>query len=195
MEMEEAEEAKEKREEYARVIDFMLSGKAFSNRAEPIAQLLGEEWFTLLEAQPKESVTLNLGERVYIGREEREKIYLIKGRIGYDELTQTARNELPNVVMQVILGNEPKFVEVFNRSGPLNIREHSLELLPGIGKKHLRSILDARSARQFESFNDIKNRVALLQDPAKLVRDRIISELMGNERFYMFTKPYRKRFQ
>ena len=192
--MEEAEESKERREEYARVIDFMLSGKSYSNRAEPIAQLLGEEWFTLLEAQPRESTTLNLGERVYIGRDERDKIYLIKGRIGYEDLTQTAKNELPNVVMQIILDNEARFVEVFNKSGPLNIREHSLELLPGVGKKHLKAILEAREAKKFENFSDIKSRVPLLQDPARLIRDRIVNELTGNERFYMFTKPYRKRF-
>jgi putative nucleotide binding protein len=193
--MEEAEESKERREEYARVVDFMLSGKSYSNRAEPLAQLLGEEWFTLLEAQPREQIALNLGERVYIGKDERDKIYLIKGRIGYEDLTQTAKNELPNVVMQIIMDNEHRFVDVFNKSGPLNIREHSLELLPGVGKKHLKSILEARDAKPFENFADIKSRVPLLQDPAKLIRDRVINELMGSERFYMFTKPYRKRFQ
>lgn len=193
MEERETGEMQEKREEYARVIDFMSSGKSFSNRSEPIAQLVGEEWFTLLEAQPREAVTLQLAERVYIGREERDKIYLIKGRIEYENLTQTAKNELPTVVTQIILDNERRFIDVFNKSGPLNIREHSLELLPGIGKKHLSSILEARDKKPFESFADLKSRVPLLQDPVKLLRDRVISELMGNERFYMFVKPYRKR--
>ncbi|MGC8478765.1 MAG: DUF655 domain-containing protein [Candidatus Micrarchaeia archaeon] len=191
--MEETGEQQEKREEYARVIDFMSSGKASSNRSEPVAQLVGEEWFTLLEAQPRESVSLQLAERVYIGREERDKIYLIKGRISYEDLTQTAKNELPTVVMQIIMDNEHRFIEVFNKSGPLNIREHTLELLPGIGKKHLVAILTAREKKPFESFADLKGRVPLLQDPAKLLRDRIISELMGAERFYMFVKPFRKR--
>ncbi|MEM3227381.1 MAG: DUF655 domain-containing protein [Candidatus Micrarchaeaceae archaeon] len=192
--MEEVEESQEKREEYARVIDFMPSGKAFSNKAEPIAQLLGEEWFTLLEAQPRETVVLQLAERVYIGKNERDKIYLIKGRISYNELTQTAKNELPTVITQIILDSEQRFVDVFNKSGPLNIREHSLELLPGIGKKHLLSILEARDKKPFESFADLKSRVPLLQDPVKLIKDRVMSELMGEERFYMFVKPYRKRF-
>jgi len=43
------------------------------------------------------------------------------------------------------------------------------------------------------AFADIEARVALLQDPAKLVSERVISELEGNERFYMLTKPYRPR--
>jgi putative nucleotide binding protein len=187
-------EGEEKREENAYVLDFMLSGKSFSNRSEPIAQLLGEEWFTLLEATPKPNAALTLGERVYIGKEEREKILLIKARIGFDELTQTSRNELPNMVMKIIKTNEKRFVDVFNNAGPLNIRQHSLELLPGIGKKHLEAIIKARNEKRFEDFSDIERRVALLQDPAKLIAERVTSELQGSERFYMFTKPYRPKF-
>lgn len=184
----------EKREEYAYVLDFMASGKSFSNRSEPLTQLMGEEKFTLLEATPKPNVEIALGERVYIGKEERPKILLIKSRVGFDELTQTAKNALPNVIMTIIRAQEQKFVDIFNNAGPLNIRQHSLELLPGIGKKHLEAILKARNEKKFESFADISARVPLLQDPMKLITDRVVSELMGNERFYMFTKPYRKRF-
>ncbi|MDE1871247.1 MAG: DUF655 domain-containing protein [Candidatus Micrarchaeota archaeon] len=186
-------ESEERREEYAYVLDFMVSGKSFSNKPEPLTQLMGEERFTILEATIKPGASLGLGERVYIGREERDKILLIKSRISYDELTQTAKNELPNVVTRIVASNEKRFVEVFNNAGPLNIRQHSLELLPGIGKKHLEAIIKARNEKKFESFKDIMDRVQLLQNPSRLITDRIIAELMGNERFYMFTKPYRKR--
>ncbi|MCL5262266.1 MAG: DUF655 domain-containing protein [Candidatus Marsarchaeota archaeon] len=183
----------ERREEYAVVLDFLASGKSFSMRSEPVAQLIGEEWFTLLEATPKAGTQLSIGERVYIGRDERNKIEIIKYRIGYDELTQTAKSNVDRLVLQIIKTNEKRFVDVFNNAGPLNIREHSLELLPGIGKKHLQAILKAREAKKFESFADISARVTLLQDPAKLITERIIMELKGNERFYMFTKPYVRR--
>jgi putative nucleotide binding protein len=186
------QEEREMREEYAIVLDFMMSGKAFSHRSEPVAQLLGELWFTILEVQPKPGAVLTVAEKVYIGKAEREKVALIKARIGYNDLTQSAKNELPNAIMAVIRGNEKRFVDVFNNAAPLNIREHSLELLPGVGKKHLQAILKARQEKKFESFADISARVSLLQDPAKLIKDRIISELMGAERFYMFTKPYRQ---
>ena len=185
-------EREEKREENAYVLDFMASGKSFSNRSEPITQLIGEEKFTLLEATIKPNASLALGERVYIGKDEREKILLIKSRIGYEELTQTAKNELPIVIATIIKADEKRFVELFNTAGPLNIRQHSLELLPGIGKKHLEAILKARNEKRFESLADISERVQLLQDPAKLITDRIITELMGDQRSYMFTKPYRK---
>ena len=112
-------EIEEKREEYAYVLDFMASGKSFSNRAEPLTQLLGEEKFTILEATIKPRANLILEERVYIGREERDKILLIKSRVGYEDLTQTSKNELPNVVMKIVRGNEKRFIDVFNNAVPL----------------------------------------------------------------------------
>ena len=81
------------------------------------------------------------GERVYIGKDERDKIMLIKARIAYEELTQTAKNELPNMVMKIVKNDEKHFVDVFNNAGALNMRQHSLELLPGMGKKHLEAII------------------------------------------------------
>ncbi len=193
--MENEEKHEERREEYAFVLDFLLTGKSFSNRAEPVAQIIGDSWFTLLEAEPKPSVTMAPGEKVYIGRAERDKIAMIKTRIEFSDLTQNAKNELPLIVTQIIKTNESRFIELFNNAGPLNIRQHSLELLPGIGKKHLTAMLKAREEKKFESFADITSRVALLQDPVKLIADRIIMELQGNQRFYMFVKPYVKKEQ
>ena len=183
----------ERKEEHARVLDFMASGKAFSTKREPIAQLIGETWFTLLEAIAKPGVSMSLRERVYIGNGEREKVLMIKMRINHEELTQTAKNEMRAAIDEIIADNEKRFVEVFNNAGPLNIREHALELLPGVGKRHLESILKARSERKFESFADIAARLPLLQHPARLVAERVMLELNGGERFHMFTKPYIKR--
>jgi putative nucleotide binding protein len=183
----------EKREDYAYVLDFLSSGKSFSGRAEPVGQLVGEEWFTLLEVVPKPGSTLTQGERVYIGRAERDKIALIKARITYIDLTQNAKSELPQAISRIVKNREKYFVDVFNNAGPLNIREHSLELLPGIGKKHLEAILRAREEKKFDSFKDINERIALMQDAMKLISDRVIEELQGNSRFYIFTKPYIKR--
>ncbi|MGC8662517.1 MAG: DUF655 domain-containing protein [Candidatus Micrarchaeia archaeon] len=187
------EDKKEELEEYAIVIDFLPTGRSFSANPEPIAELLGENKFTLLEAVPKPGIILHIGERVYIGKGERDKISLIKTRLAYSELTEGARNELPNAIANVVKSNEKRFVEIFNSAGPLNIREHKLELFPGIGKRHLNAILKARSEKKFESFQDITNRVKLLQDPVKLIVDRILIELKGESRFYLLTRPYQQK--
>ena len=183
------QETQEGLEEYALVLDYMSTGKSFSPRPEPVAQLLGETKFTLLEAVPK-TTDIRIKERVYIGKGDREKIALIKSSITYNDLTQVARNELPIAIGEIIRSSEQRFVDIFNNASPLNIRMHSLELLPGVGKKHLKAILDAREAKRFESFKDIAERVPLLQDPIKLLTDRVVEELKGESRFYMLTRPY-----
>ena len=188
------EEHHEGLEEYALVLDYLSTGKSFSPKPEPIVQLLGETKFTLLEAVPKVS-DIKVKERVYIGKGERDKIALIKSRIMYNDLTEVAKNELPGVIHYIIKGNEAKFVAVFNTASPLNIRMHSLELLPGIGKKHLSAILKAREDKEFTSLKDISERVPLLQDPIKLLTERIISELKGESRFYMLTRPYARELR
>ncbi|MGC9099263.1 MAG: DUF655 domain-containing protein [Candidatus Micrarchaeia archaeon] len=187
------EEKREELEEYAVVIDFLPTGKSFSANPEPIAELLGESRFTLLEAVPKPGVVLHIGERVYIGKGERDKIALIKSRLSYSELTEGAKNELPNAIASIVKANEKRFVEIFNTAGPLNIREHKLELFPGIGKRHLNAILAAREEKKFESFEDLTSRVKLLQDPVKLIVDRVLIELKGESRFFLLTRPYPQR--
>lgn len=177
-------------EEYALVLDFLLTGKSSSLRSEPVAQLVGESRFTLLEVATK-TPDVKVGERVYIGRGERDKVAQIKSRIGYAELTEVAKGELPSAISGIIKGNEQKYVKFFNVASPVNIRMHSLELLPGVGKKHLQAILKAREEKEFESFGDIAKRVPLLQDPVKLLTERVIEELKGESRLYILTRPYK----
>ncbi len=179
---------RENLEENAIVLDYLPTGRSSSARSEPVVQLMGEEKFTLLEAVPKKP-DIKIGERVYIGKGERDKISVIKGRLAYGELTEGAKNELLVAISAVIRSNEKKFVDMFNNAGPLNIRIHALELLPGIGKKHLSAILDARDEKPFESFEDISKRVALLQNPVKLLAERVVLELKGDSRFYLLTRP------
>jgi putative nucleotide binding protein len=186
--MQELEQRRENLEEYAIVLDFLPTGRSTSVRSEPVVQMIGEEKFTLLEAVPK-SPDIRIGERVYIGKGERDKIAIIKGRLMFNDLTEVSKNELHTAVSNLIKGNEKKFVAIFNSAGPLNIRVHSLELLPGIGKKHLAALLDARDEKPFENFEDISKRVPLLQDPVKLLTERVILELKGDSRFYILTKP------
>src|SRR3989338_11574394 len=131
-------------EEHGRVIDFWPEGKSSEREREPTAQLLGEKYFTLLEVAIKKDVKLSLGQKLYIGKDERPEVEKIKRRIEFNDLTATARNEMPLVAKQIIHDREAEFVGLFNKAGPISMRLHQLELLPGIGKKHLKEILDAR---------------------------------------------------
>ena len=97
---------------------------------------------------------------------------------------------LEEVLSELVTKNEKKFVEFFNRAGPITTRMHSLELLPGIGKRHLWNIITERKKKKFESFDELKKRVSMLPDPKKMIIKRIIEELEGKDRHKLFVSSY-----
>ena len=169
------------KEEYIIALDFLPMGKATDKRPEPTVQGIGESYFSLLEVVVKKDVQVRPKERVYIGSGKRDVVEYIKRRITYEDLTSLAKNILEEVVAEIVTKNESKFVTFFNMAGPLSPRMHSLELLPGLGKKHLFNILQERKKRPFESFEDIRKRVEMLPDPKKMIVKRVLQEIRNKE--------------
>ena len=182
------------KEENAIVLDFLPNGYPFDERPmymkTPVAQAIGKEHFVLLELVPKKGIHLQLYEEVYIGEGKRDKIHHIVGKIPLSKLTRTANSELEFVIKDIIKKNEKKFIEFFNIARPLSTRMHQIELLPGVGKKHMWEIINARDEKSFESFDDIKKRVKLMPDPEKLVIKRILEELGGAEKHRLFVDVF-----
>lgn len=180
-------------EDYAYVLDYLPQGKMGrlreSFRAEPLVQLIGESYFTLLEATPRTGFDVSPRERVYVGKEVfRDKISHIIGRIEYDDLTVAARSELPIVVEEIVMKDEKRFIEFFNTARAVTPRMHSLELIPGIGKKYTWTILDAREKGLFSSFQDVREKTEI-PDPAKLIVKRILEELSQPSKYRLFVRP------
>lgn len=180
------------KEEHAIVLDFLPNGYPFDkrpmHRKEPIAQAIGKDTLVLLELIPKKDCFLQPHEEVYIGQGKRDKIHHIASRIKPSKLTETAKSELDFILQELIKQREGEFISFFNTVGPINTRLHKLELLPGVGKRHMLEIINARDSKQFESFNDLKNRVKLIPNPEKLILRRILLELEGSEKHYLFVK-------
>lgn len=180
----------EAKEEVAIVLDYLQNGYPFdprpSHQKTPIVQALGKEHFTLLELVPKREIVLQPHDEVYIGEGKRDKIHHIKGRLFFDRLTATARSELEPIIAGLVGKNEMRFVEFFNKAQPLTTRMHQLELLPGLGKKHMWEVIEARKEKEFASFDDIKKRVKLMPDPKTIIVKRISLELEGNEKHRVF---------
>lgn len=193
--MERREASQQIYEEYAYVLDFLPYGRPglkLKRRGGAIAQLVGERYFTLLEAVVKEGVVLKPSDRVYVGREYRKdkEILYIVGRISYDELTSNAKMELESVVEKIILSRESEFVNFFNSARPVTPRMHSLELIPGIGKRFMWKIIDEREKKPFESFQDLQKRTNI-PNPVKLLAKRVIEELSSTDcKYRLFTKPF-----
>ena len=178
------------KEENAVVLDFLPNGYPFDERPmymkTPIAQAIGKEHFVLLELVPKKGMHLQLYEEVYIGEGKRDKIHHIVGRLPMDKMTQTAKAELGPIIKDILEKNEKTFVEFFNKAQPLSTRMHQLELLPGLGKKHMWEVIEARDDEDFKSFEDLKKRVALMPDPERTLLRRILKEIEGDEKHRIF---------
>ncbi len=185
-------EQKTTREEHAIVLDFLPNGYPFESRqgqiSTPIVQALGKQHMVLLELVPKKEASLQPNEEVYIGEGKRDKIHHINGKLSPEKLTSTARSELQFVVTELVKKDEKKFVDFFNKAQPLSTRMHSIELIPGMGKKRMWEILEERKAKPFESFEDFKKRVKLMPDPEKAMIKRITDEIMLPQKHYLFVE-------
>ncbi len=181
-----------KKEEEAVVLDFLPNGYPFDNRPmhlkTPIVQAIGKENYTLLELVPRKGVFLQPSEEVYIGEAKRDKIHHINGKITISRLTETAKSSLKSTVEDLVKKHEANFIEFFNKAQPISTRTHVLELLPGVGKKHMWEIINERKVEPFKNFDDIKARVKLMPDPITTLVKRIISELEGKEKHYLFVE-------
>ncbi|MCP1662047.1 MAG: DUF655 domain-containing protein [Methanocalculus sp. MSAO_Arc1] len=181
----------EKKESQALAIDVLQHGRPDDPRPiikrEPLIQAVGVDQFKLLEIIPK-TADIEIYELLYIGDGERPKVERVKRRLRYEELTTNAKLELPYAIEQIVKQNEPRFVEFFNKSVPISLKQHMLHLLPGIGKKILSEVLEARHRKPFESFEDIRTRIKALPHPERMIVERILEEIMDPDvKYHLFT--------
>jgi len=186
------EKESKKYEEYAYILDDLPHGRLGAPRTQfhgrPVIQMVGETYFTLLEAVPRQDMQFTVGEKIYVGKKGRTIVEHILGRIAYDELTTAAKEEFQEVIESIIRSDPDRFIEFFNVSQPVTPRMHSMELIPGIGKRLMWQILEQREREPFKSFEDLQNRVNI-SDPVKLLARRVLKELTEEEKYTLFTRP------
>ncbi len=175
-------------EDYAYVLDFLPHGRPDAKRyqSSPIAYGIGDREFKLLELIPKDDAMIQIGDRVYIGKdlELRDRILHVKRRIGFKDLTGAAQSELAFILEQVINDEEPRFIEFINNAHWISTRYHMLEILPGLGKKTLKQILEERKREKFKDFEDLIERVPSVRHPQHLIAKRIEQELSDAHQKY-----------
>ena len=171
------------------VLDYLPEGKGFgqTKQREPTIQGIGAKWFSLLEMAVERSGTYDkLKELDLPQTSESTPIKQVKRRISVNDLTNTGYENLEEAILLIINKNEKRFVSFFNKAQPITNRIHSLQLIPGIGKKLMWEILAARKGMPFVSFSDIEERVKI-SDIRKMIFNRIIQELEEDEKHRLFT--------
>ena len=181
-----------KRETYARVLDYLPYGHPDDSRPvyqkKPLVQAVGTDAFVLMELSPKRDKIPVVYEQVYIGEGEREVIDHVIKRLRYKELTPTAKLELSFLLEKLVKEDEKRFIRAFNEAKPITTRLHTLDLLPGIGKKLMWAILEERKKGAFSDFKDLMKRVKGLHHPEKIIAKRIEEEIMDEDvKYKIFT--------
>jgi len=181
-----------KRETHVYILDYLPYGHPEDSRPvyqkKPLVQAVGEAKFVLMELSPKKDKIPAVYERVYIGEGERDVIDHVIKRLRYTELTQTAKVELSYILEKMVKEDEERFIRAFNEAKPITTRLHTLDLLPGIGKKLMWAIVEEREKGEFSSFEDLTKRVKGLHHPEKIIAKRIEEEIMEeNMKYKIFT--------
>lgn len=178
------------KDDYVYILDFLPKGKSEMppHKRKPMAQAIGDNFLSLLEISPKEGISFTQGDRAYIGDGARDKVDHIERRIKYDWLTPTAKSELPEILKSIVLSREAQYVNFYNTVGIISTRQHKLECLPKIGKRHRQDILVEREKEPFKGFEDMRKRIKSIPDPLKTIVDKIVEELKGESKYYLFTQ-------
>ena len=154
------------------VLDYLPHGYHNMKKIEPIIQAIGYNYFILFEMVANKEVK----PQDIISIDDKERIKYIRRKIKEKDLTNFSKNNLEEVIIDIVKQRESDFVNFFNKAVKISIRMHQLELLPGIGKKHVQIILKQRKV-PFKSFEDIKKRVGITVDIERMFARRIIEEL------------------
>lgn len=175
----EGEEADEG--EYAVLLDVMPRGLPDDERPEyqksPVAYALGEAEFRLFELTLADDADVSVSDRVQLRPREGSDVVERYKEVDYEDLTRNAETEIEYAVEDIVDTHEQRFVDFYNEAGPITLRLHQLNLLPGIGKKLRNNVLDERKRKPFESFEELEDRVSGLHNPKEVLVDRIVEEI------------------
>lgn len=178
------------REEFARVLDFTKSGvprKSWRREPMPYALCVGEDYFALLEVAILKGIDVNVGARIYVGNGPKKEVASVLGRIDYESLSQAAKDNLPAILEDMVLGNQGKYVGIINSMGLLTPRLHAFELLSGIGRSTTRRIIEEREKGVFVSLEDFSQRTKVA-NLAKVIVARIIEEISTEQKYRLFVR-------
>lgn len=153
----------------------------------PICQILEVPSFHLFEIEMNKGATVAVQDKVIISGED-GPLGRVTRRLQSKDLTSTSQDMLKEVLVSYVKENETFFVDWFNKAGPITIKRHSLEVLPGIGKKIMWDIVNERTKKLFANYADMSTRIPGLK-PSELIAKRIVEELESDEeKHYLFVK-------
>jgi putative nucleotide binding protein len=180
-------------ETYAHILDYLPNGRATEHgfHREPVALAVGESELKLLELIPRPGIALSPGGRIPLVplNGVAPPIDHVRRRLGYPELSTSARTLLPEALEKIVRADPGRFLKLFNEAPAVSRRFNLLELLPGIGKKTMLAIVEERRKGPFESFEALETRTHITR-PERRVVARIEQEMEGApDKYRLYVAP------
>ena len=185
-----------KREREVVILDLLPHGHIEDQKPSwtrsPLAQVLTFPDFVLYEVKFNRDSDIKVQDKnTFEHFNEKKKLGEVLRKIDFNDLTNTSKALIQNIMEKEVLAYEEMFTNFFNNSTSITPRLHALKLIPGIGSKHMWEIIKARDRQKFMTFQDISDRTSL-SSPAKQIALRIIKELQReNIKYFLFSKTKR----
>jgi len=173
------------------LLDFFPNGRSEGGRygRQPTGFALETETFGLYEIVFEDGTDSTIGDEVVVEPPDARTGTKRVREVEYGDLSGGAQSELEYVVEELIEDEEDRFVEFFNEAGPITLRLHQLNLLPGIGDKLRENIVDGRKRQPFADFDDMEDRVSGLHDPRSVLAERIVEEISEDDmKYYLLVR-------
>jgi putative nucleotide binding protein len=166
------------------LLDVLPNGRPDDDRPpsqkSPVAYGLGTDSFRLYELALDGDADVAVSDRVALDGPAVGRY----NEVDYDDLTRNAAAEVEYAVESIVDADEERFVDFYNEAGPITLRLHQLNLLPGVGKQLRNNVLDERKRGPFERFEEVSERVSGLHRPREVIVDRIVEEVRKDDLKY-----------
>lgn len=136
--------------------------------------VMGTEKFTLKRIELNEDVRLKPHDKIIITKDS-EEVKKANQKLSYDDLSNEEQIEAEKAIHSIVIANENKYVGFFNKQSKDGSQLH---LLDGISRKNSMKIIEEKELNgDFESFEDIDNRISFIDDSEELIAKRVLYEL------------------
>ena len=139
------------------------------------ARIVGTSHFQLVDFELDPDADVRVQEKIFIGKGN-ETIKQERSQLSYDDLNKDEEFELEKAVHSIVIANEPKYIKFFNDQSK---DASQLHLLDGISRKLGSKILAEKELNgDFESFEDIDERIKFIDSSKDLIVKRVLYEII-----------------
>ena len=135
------------------------------------ARIIGTDYFILMDLDLNDDVDVKVQDKIPLGKDS-EFVKQERAHLSYDDLSKEQEFETEKAVHSIVIANEPKYVKFFNDQSK---EASKLHFLDGISRKLGSKILTEKELNgDFESFEDIDNRISFIESSEELIVKRVL---------------------